>query len=203
MQTLAITHQGRAHPHILVNIVMNIAHLHSIHCAASCAVPCFTWYKTISSKKHPNSSPRVNDALHVQSLGNFCFIVGCFPSRGCTGAGRLWVCPLARGVRFLAKLSVQSLVTLAPHFSTAPPGSIWTHKNLIWRSRPPLFFGFKNKICAEFGNDPKIFFRTLRDFLLNAPKNLVSKAPERNELSGNVSKKSTTFWTMVFRETPL
>ena len=162
----------------------------SIHCAASCAVPCFTWYKTISSKKHPNSSLRINDALHVQSLGNFCFIVGCFPSRRCTGAGRLWVCPLARGVRFLAKISVQSLVTLAPHFSTASPESIWTHKNLIWRSRPPFFFRFQEQNVCGIWKRSEIFFSNAAQSFVDCSEKFCFESSETKRIIWNCFKKA-------------
>ena len=91
---------------------------------------------------------------------------------GARGQEDFGFAPWPGGSAFPAGLSVQSLVTLAPHFSTAPPGSIWTQKNSIWRGRPPLFFSvLKTKFCAEFETIRKFFFerseilvRTLRKF---------------------------------------
>ena len=124
----------------------------------------------------------------------------CVSSRGASlyagarGQEDFGFAPWPGGSAFSAGLSVQSLVTLAPHFSTAPPGSIWTQKNSIWRGSPPFFFfGFKNMIsCGIWKRSQKFLFERSKNFFKRS-ENLFSNAPKRNEFVGNASKKSTTF----------
>jgi len=112
-----------------------------------------------------------NDSVHVQPVGNFVSFGDASFYAGARGQEDFGFAPWPGGSAFPAGLSVQSLVTLAPHFSTAPPGSIWTQKNSIWRGSPPFFFSaLKTWFRAEFGNDPKNFCSNAPKIFSNAPK---------------------------------